>query len=201
MIKIKCKMKIFILFLTFYVVLCLSGCGKSSYDFAYEAVDEVSQEFVSQNAQEEDTACQTIYVHVCGAVEKPGVYELESESRLYQVIALAGGFSEDANQNSLNLAQFLQDGQQVYVYTLQETEAMQTVPVEASTGMNSTLININTASVQQLKNLPGIGESKAQAIVAYREKQGSFSSIEQIKKVEGIKDGLFQKIKDSITVN
>ena len=114
---------------------------------------------------------------------------------------LAGGFTDDADQNHLNLAQFLQDGQQIYVNTVEETQMEGLLVDDSPKSQSDGLININTASVQELKKLPGIGESKAQSIISYRENTGVFTSIEQIKRVEGIKEGLFQKIKDKITVN
>lgn len=202
MINKKCR-TIFISII-FAVILCLCGCGKDSYAYEFEIVDEISKEYTQESTQDElteDVITQTICIHVCGAVINPGVYQLNSQSRLYEAIALAGGFTEKADQNHLNLAQLLQDGQQIYVYTTEETQMEDFMTDYLSKKQSDGLININTASMQELKNLPGIGDSKAQAIISYRENTGIFTSIEQIKKVEGIKEGLFQKIKDKITVN
>lgn len=202
MIKIKCR----IFFISFILIgmLCLNGCRKDSYVYEFDVVDEVSQEYMQQSAQnevKEDIISPMICIHVCGAVANPGVYELNSQSRLYEAIMLAGGFTDDADQNHLNLAQFLQDGQQIYVYTVEETQMEGLLVDDSPKSQSDGLININTASAQELKKLPGIGESKAQSIISYRENTGVFTSIEQIKRVEGIKEGLFQKIKDKITVN
>lgn len=150
-------------------------------------------------------------VHICGAVERPGVYTLEEGSRIYQAIDQAGGFREDARQDYLNQADLLLDGMKVYVPTDEEIEQAQGDFVWKSSGVEenkktdakeepSSLININTAGEEQLCTLPGVGSSKAKSIIAWREKNGAYRSIEEIMNVEGIKEGVFEKIKDSITV-
>lgn len=161
-----------------------------------------------------------IYVHVCGAVKNPGVYQLAYDARVYEAIEKAGGFLEDAAEEALNQAQTLQDGQKLFIPTKTQWEKWQeTGQTDESgqiiqTGQNSQngqntdsgevlkdgLININTASKEELCTLPGVGESRAQSIIAYREEKGSFATIEEIKNVTGIKDGLFEKIKDKIKV-
>lgn len=176
-------------------------------------IDELAVEETGQNDIPEKKEC---VVHICGAVVHPGVYILEGESRVYQAIEKAGGFREDADADFLNQADFLSDGMKLYVPTKEEVEKAGALPkwqeagVTDSTGNTSTggasgeqgasLININTASEELLCTLPGIGSSKAKSIIAYREKNGSFQKIEDIMNVEGIKDGLFQKIKNEITV-
>lgn len=198
MIKKKCNIRVYVMMLGLFACLC--GCGNQACNYEFEVIDEVSQEFVQQSTDEDIDYEQTVFVHVCGAVVNPGVYELPDQSRLFEAITLAGGFLPEADQNCLNLAQLLLDGQQIYVYTIEERQSLEMVADSGSVLNANALVNINTATVQQLKSIPGIGDSKAQAIVAYREKKGYFDSIEQIKKVEGIKEGLFEKIKDYITV-
>ena len=144
-------------------------------------------------------------VHVCGAVERPGVYELPQGSRIYQAIECAGGLSNEADPNYLNQADFVSDGEKVYVPTREEVAEMDSplqnvVTQSGETGAPSGLVNLNTASEEQLCTLPGIGSSKARSIIAYREEHGSFDRIESVMNVAGIKDGLFQKIKAYITV-
>lgn len=153
-------------------------------------------------------------VHICGAVAHPGVYILEGESRVYQAIEKAGGFKEDADEDFLNQADFLSDGMKLYVPTKEQTRESGVLPKWQESagsagnannsggvkGEDTSLININTAGEELLCTLPGIGQSKAKSIIAYREKNGPFKKIEDIMQVEGIKDGLFQKIKDGITV-
>jgi competence protein ComEA len=145
----------------------------------------------------------SIYVYVCGAVASPGVYELDKGSRLYEAVDMAGGMNDDADKTYLNMARELIDGEQVVVYTESEVESLKEQAVVehmAALEEKSGLVNINTAGVDELVTLSGIGQSRAMAIIDYRERNGAFSSIDDIKNVDGIKDGLFSKIKDKITV-
>lgn len=158
--------------------------------------------------QKEDTerARETeIYVHVCGCVKKPGVYRLHFGARTQEAIDAAGGFSEKANQTAWNLAEVLQDGMQVYIPSKDEAkEALneeQSLGKDLSASQKEDTVNINTASKEELMTLPGIGESRADAVIACREEKGSFTSIEGIKDAAGIGDGIFNRIKDLITVN
>lgn len=152
-----------------------------------------------------------IAVYVCGAVNSPGVYELEASARVFQAVEAAGGFREDADQEWVNQAQFLQDGGKIRIYTRQETEQMRQAGMEEGsllaedqTGEVGTegqgLVNLNTATKEELMTLPGIGEAKAEAVIAYRQEQGGFSAIEDIMNISGIKEAVFSKIKDRITV-
>ena len=154
-----------------------------------------------------------IYVQVTGAVNHPGVYELSEGARVFEAIEKAGGMREDAKAESINQAQELSDGEMIVLYTKQEWEQMQTETGDTpgnspgnpqqSLGAGATdddRININTATMEQLCSISGIGQSRAQSIITYREQNGAFGSIEEIMKVSGIKEGLFQKIKDKIKV-
>lgn len=158
---------------------------------------------------------EKIYVHICGAVVSPGVYQLEAGSRVFEGIEAAGGFREDACEDFINQAGVLQDGQRVGIPTAEEAKAARedgtsgglwtTEETGAAPGGNSTQntdgrVNINTATEEELGGIAGIGAGKAAAIVQYRTENGSFSSIEEIMKVSGIKEGTFAKIKDRITV-
>lgn len=151
-------------------------------------------------------AGKTCTVHICGAVRHPGVYMLEEESRIYQAVEKAGGFCADADENYLNQAELLKDGMKLYVPTKAEVAAAsqdgnwQIFDQNIAFKEENALININRAGEALLCTLPGVGSSKAKSIISYREKNGEFQKIEDIMNVEGIKDGLFQKIKDSITV-
>lgn len=165
-----------------------------------------------------------IYVHICGAVENPGVYILTAGSRVYEGVAAAGGFREDACEDFINQAGVLQDGQRLVIPTTEEAEAAiadgsyQTLWQEEtpntevqkpgaadmadnSSGSTDGLVNINRATESELSSIPGIGAGKAAAIIQYRQENGNFASIEDIMKVSGIKEGTFEKIKDKITVN
>ncbi len=156
-----------------------------------------------QEAGEPETAEQKVcFVHVCGQVNAPGVYELEEGSRVYQAIERAGGFGPSAEQGWLNLAEPVTDGMKIQVPTIQEAEELKKSGA-AMAGEESALsgkVNINTAGREALMTLTGIGEARASDIISYRETQGPFERIEDIMKVSGIKEAAFQKIKDFITV-
>lgn len=156
-----------------------------------------------------------IYVDVCGAVANPGVFQLEEGSRVFQAIEAAGGYLEDAAQSCVNRASILSDGQQLYILTQEEMQQQGIDPaqtalqgqdtaggqaVAGSQGQQDDRVNINTADESQLTTLTGIGSTRAQAIIAYREANGPFAAIEEIMNVQGIKEGTFTKIKDDIVV-
>lgn len=157
------------------------------------------------SGEKEDKIC---YIHVCGAVRYPGVYELVEGARLCEAIDMAGGFTEDACVDAVNLAFQVVDGSRVRIPTVEEwqngnyTEMAESAAVNGlqDEGASEYLVNINTADESELVSLPGIGAARAEAIIAYREEHGSFSSIEEIQKVSGIKSGLYDKIKDKIKI-
>ena len=159
---------------------------------------------LSEIPQEEVQA--EIFVDVCGAVANPGVYEMDADSRVFQVIEAAGGFLPEAASASVNQAQPVSDGQQIYVPTQEEVEegtmpaVIQQTETAGDSDMVEGVVNINTADADILKSLSGIGDAKAQAILAYREEYGAFSTIEEIMQVPGIKESTFSAIKDKITV-
>ena len=136
------------------------------------------------------------YVYVCGAVAKPGVYKLAPDSRIVSAIEAAGGFLPEAVMEAVNLAEPIQDGMQITVPDKESLAAGE----ESAFRERSGLININTATAAELCILSGIGEAKAEAILAYREEIGRFGSIEQLKEVSGIGDSLFNQIKNSIYI-
>lgn len=139
--------------------------------------------------------------------ECSGVYELRTDARIYEALEAAGGMTEDAAADWINQAEALSDGERIYVPTQEEAEeSAQSVsgqwadPNGNAGGSVSDKININTATKEELMTLSGIGASKAESILKYRQEHGNFQSIEDLKKIEGIKDGVFNKIKDDITV-
>lgn len=185
----------------------------------------------------------TLFVHICGEVERPGVYELPRGSRIYEAVEEAGGFTAEAAEDYVNLAYVLEDGWKI------EIPARESLPAEDGEGMEEKaggiltgaegaassgkgadrpavsagiaadaaavsvtaagmagrsaedgLVDINTATKEELLTLPGVGESRAESIISYREKNGGFSRIEDIMKVDGIKEGMFGKMKDKICV-
>ena len=160
-----------------------------------------AENFSRETAPSTEASC---FVHVCGQVNAPGVYELEAGSRIYQAVEMAGGFSADAAVWYLNLAQEITDGMKIQVTNLQEAKewARTGSPQESMLQGDSqeAKVNLNTAGKEQLMTLTGIGESRAEDIIRYRQEHGPFERIEDIMNVSGIKEGAFQKIKDSITV-
>lgn len=185
------------------LIFVISG---AIYYFSYNnkklSIDEASdKEFELETAicSEEMTtnSSSKYYVYVCGEVLNPGVYELDSNQRVIDAIKLAGGTLEDANLEALNLATLVKDGEKIYIPSINDLE-FETNPSGAASV--SSKININTATKDQLMTLPGIGESRALAIIAYRDDKGKFISIEDIKNVSGIKDAAYNKIKDLICV-
>lgn len=142
-----------------------------------------------------------VYVYVCGAVNAPGVYELKEGARVFEAIQLAGGLTEAAAADAVNQARVVTDGEQIRVPTVEEAQNQGAgVAGEVTEGTENNKININTAGKEELMMLTGIGEAKAESIMDYREKNGSFTSIEELMQIEGIKEGVFNKIKDDITI-
>ena len=173
-------------------------------------IEPVETEDSGQEVQETETN-KTLVVYVCGAVQSPGVYELPEGSRINDAVTAAGGFSEDADRTYVNLAAKVGDGFKLQIPTLTETADEASVKgidsfdegsgtQDAAKSDAGGLININTASREQLVTIPGIGDRIADRIIKYRDENGSFKCIEDIMKVSGIKDKLFSKIKDHITV-
>ena len=141
------------------------------------------------------------FVHICGQVKEPGVYELPEGSRVYEAVEAAGGFTEEAAAEALNLAEKITDGMKITVYDREEARTLEASGTSEGGGPGSSgLVNLNTAGKEALMTLSGIGESKAEDIIRYREESGGFKKIEDIMKVPGIKNAGFQKIKDRITV-
>ena len=175
----------------------------------WEGTEEELIESENPSSQEEVTQAE-IYVYVSGCVKKPGVYRLPADSRIYQVVEAAGGMTKKADAEGCNLAEALQDGEQIHIPSKAETKEQTKdkssdtddgiTTGEKSGKTNSTKININTASKEELMTLTGIGEVKAQAIITYRQSQGGFSQIRDLMKVEGIKEGSYSKIQDDICV-
>ena len=214
--------------------LATEGSEKNTADPVKEGTsgEEIQGHLAGQPQQASQADASTvIYVHVCGAVEHAGVYELPAGSRVFEAVKEAGGFAPEADEGYVNQAQRLTDGDKLVIPTVEQVQnavedtgndAEQIGIVEqAGTGQAALYgvsagadgqaaeadavtdgkININTATEAQLCEIPGIGATRASAIVAYRQESGGFNSIEDIMKVSGIKEGTYAKIKDSIKVN
>ncbi len=210
--------------------------GRTAAEESRQVQDGESQGTEAESVLVDAVNPQTgvIYVHVCGAVENPGVYELEAGSRVYEAVQQAGGFADSAEQNYVNQAQVLEDGVKLVIPTREEVAAAQDDASEESDALQDRAqdgsgiaggaereigivggarsdgqggdaasdgrININTASEAQLCEIPGIGATRAAAIAAYRESHGAFGKPEDIMNVNGIKEGMYEKIKDIICV-
>lgn len=185
-----------------------ASSGISSGGFASADSSEPDEE-------PEKAAVRSCAVFVCGAVVNPGVYYLDSDRRIIDAVEAAGGFAENADKDYVNLAYPIQDGLKLQIPTRDEIEKADTadsssVPdydynkesMQTSGGADkgASFININTATAEELMTLPGIGKGIAGKIIDYRTENGKFTAIEDIMKVSGIKDKLFSKIKDHITV-
>lgn len=200
------------------------------YFYLKDSTEEISnQDLEVNNTQEsnqtEKESKETIVVHVSGAVNSEGIVELDSGSRVANAIEKAGGVKENADMTNINLAYPLEDGMKIYIPTKEETEVNKnnentsdesyvtsssggvnskettnSIPSSSMSDTTSKKVNINTASQEELDTLPGIGPSIASKIIDYREQNGKFNSIEEIKEVSGIGEAKYEKIKDSITI-
>ncbi|CAM5195731.1 Competence protein ComEA OS=Ureibacillus acetophenoni OX=614649 GN=SAMN05877842_102270 PE=4 SV=1 [Ureibacillus acetophenoni] len=149
---------------------------------------------------------ENVIVDIKGAVKYPGVYELTSEDRIIDVIELAGGYTNEADSQFINHAQKLQDEMVIYIPIVGEVieedhpiEPIITTTTSNESSLNS-LVNINSATEAELTTLPGIGPSKAQAIISYRDEFGRFQTVDELKNVSGIGDKTFEKLKEFITI-
>lgn len=203
--------------LSVVLMLSLGGCAKERTVYVSGGTQQSEQPETkeaapdaSDGAFQEQDETDMGYVYVCGAVKAPGVYGVFEGMRVFEAVEAAGGFTEAADTMWLNQAEQVSDGQRLYVYTQEETMQLQSAqessePVffqetQRDTEASGTKVNLNTAGREALMTLPGIGEVKADLIISYREENGAFSSIEEIQNIPGIKNAVFLKIKDQITV-
>lgn len=169
------------------ILLSTQACGQrdvTQLSLPTEEEVEATQEEIPKN--------KSIFVYVCGAVVNEGVYELPIGARVYEAIQNAGGFSEDAATAFVNQAEVLDDEDKLYIPTVGEMAEIQ--------AQEDGKVDLNTASKEELMTLPGIGEAKANAVIQYRDQHGKFQTIEDVMNISGIKENLFQKIKEYIKV-
>lgn len=211
------------------LLLECAGCGKKETElFLEETAVQTGEEAVFVKESEEETeetsgfeseqaagqkeseaVAGSCFVHICGAVREPGVYELPAGSRIFEAVELAGGMTEEACGEYQNQAEKVTDGMKIYIPTEKQLEseadkqAFWKEEEKESEAVQNTAntVNINTADKELLMTLPGVGESRAESILSYREENGSFSKEEDIMKVPGIKEGAYQKLKDKICVD
>ena len=180
---------------------------KEEGNSSFSEKNNTSEDF-SENTSDGEShhTPESIYVHVCGCVRHPGLYKADSGIRAGEAIELAGGFTKEADISAVNLAAIVSDGMQLYVPSEKENARSDNAEngigraKRDHTAESDGLLNLNEATEAELGELPGIGEKRAGDIVAYREENGPFSSIDKIKNVSGIGDGIFERIKDLITV-
>lgn len=191
------------------IILFAAGCtGQNNTTYSLKGELPLAEEDTSGGADSttRNAGSDTVLVHICGEVRTPGVYELTADNRICDVLLLAGGFTADADTEAVNMAAGIEDGMQIVIPT--ETDRTQEMTEDsfyrtgetAAGKTESQLVNINTADKETLMSLPGIGAGKAEAVIAYREAGGVFKDIKDIMLVDGIKEGVYARIKDKICV-
>ncbi len=167
-----------------------------------DASGEPSDRQEQKTGQSETPAEYAVYI--CGAVKHPGVYRFTEVARVCDVVEAAGGFTQNAAEASVNQARYIADGEQIEILSRKQWKKSQGQGIASSDhptdGQDDGKININTATETELMALSGVGPSKAKAIIEYRTQNGTFASVENIMQVPGIKEGVYDQIKDSITV-
>lgn len=170
------------------------------------SIEESKNDIEEKENKEEPKEMGTgIFVHIDGWIQNPGVYEIKENDRVNTIIEKAGGLKEGASIKSINLAARLSDGDKIYIPNREEEKQIETTEVKRNnTGTvkitKNSKININKASISELKQITGIGESTANKIIDYRDNVGKFKKIEDIKEVKGIGDSKYESIKDKITI-
>ena len=167
-------------------------------DYSGVSFSNISNETNNKDEKAEKRHDEKIFVDVKGAVKHPGVFETTKDKRVRDLIEEAGGLLDDADTSTLNLSQKVKD--QMIIYVLKHGEKPKQISDGGSSSSNTDVININTANKEQLMKISGVGKTKAEAIISYREKNGDFKKKEDITKVRGIGKATFEKIKDKIEV-
>ena len=167
-------------------------------DYSGVSFSNISNETNNKVEKAENRHDEKIFVDVKGAVKHPGVFETTKDKRVKDLIEEAGGLLDDADTSTLNLSQRVKD--QMVIYVLKHGEKPKQISDGGSSSSNTDVININTANKEQLMKISGVGKTKAEAIISYREKNGDFKKKEDITKVRGIGKATFDKIKDKIEV-
>ena len=194
------------------IIVTIIGIGIYCYTDAIENTnnEEIENvlEVVPTNTIEE-TEEKNIFVHIAGCVQKEGMLELSSNSRIADAIEKAGGLTQDADLSDINLAYILEDGMKIYIPNQNErqenNEITENIPNTATMQIQDTnkkqdVININTATQEELDTLPGTGPATAIKIIEYRKEKGKFKQKEEIKEVSGIGEAKYEKIKEYISV-
>ena len=196
------------------ILITIIGIGIYCYTNAIENTSEEEIENVLEIAQDnttKETEEKNIFVHIAGCVQKEGMLELSSNSRIADAIEKAGGLTQEADLSDINLAYLLEDGMKIYIPNQNErqenNEKTKNIPKEENTpsmqiqdtNTKQDVININTATQEELDTLPGIGPATAAKIIAYRKEKGKFNNKEEIKEVSGIGEAKYEKMKEYIS--
>ena len=197
----KTLVRIISIVLILLVAVILRIHDESKADITIETEDAANEvEYSEEDKREDAVPLQVVFVDIGGAVENPGVYEVAKDTRLFEVIEMAGGLTEDADADRVNRASFVEDGQKIIIPEKGSDIAGDLASASAAPGDSGIgLININTATADELKTLSGIGDVTAEKIIEYRSSK-SFKSKEDIMSVDGIGSKTYEKIKDRITV-
>mgnify|MGYP000369983996 FL=1 len=184
------------------LVLILGGLfyfnQNKTEDYSGVSFSNISNKANNKDERAENRHDEKIFVDVKGAVKHPGVFETTKDKRVKDLIEEAGGLLDDADTSTLNLSQKVKD--QMVIYVLKHGEKPKQISDGSTSSTNGDVININTANKEQLMKISGVGKTKAEAIISYREKNGDFKKKEDITKVRGIGKATFEKIKDKIEV-
>ena len=193
------------------VAVLLAACGLAAFNLLGFYQDEfvLTKDAARQTASSDgessapvSVAARSVFVFVSGAVVNPGVYELPESARVVDAVTAAGGFCDDAVTDSVNLARILQDGEQIAIARFVEGDAQTASGAPAGPAQTTAggLVNINSATESELQSLPGVGESTAKKIIASREKDGPFTSKEDLMRVSGIGEKKFAALEELICV-
>ncbi len=214
------KVIIVIISIIIIIFLCVFFYTRSNLENEYTELDNYNMLQNETNIEQEQEDISKIFIHVTGAVNNEGVVEIKEGSRIADAVDAANGFSEDADISQINLAYQLEDGQKIYIPRINDEkingeekvlqkeyvtdEAGDDIIIEDETSniksKENEKININTADQSGLEEIPGVGEATAQKIIEYRELNGKFKTIEDIKNVSGIGDSKFENMKEKICV-
>lgn len=177
--------------------------GRQSDENQKEETGIFATQEVGEKEEGSDPAGQKVYIHIVGAVKRPGVYIFDENPRVIEVVERAGGFKKGAVRSGINQAEIVEDGAQIVISSSkdkkEDTGGGRTQEKDGEQGV-SDLLDINHATKEELMTLTGIGESKAASIISYRETNGKFKKTEDIMNITGIKSGVYEKIKDHIRV-
>ena len=174
----------------------------NDFSFSYEDNNLIINDLIEENdiniSNLENSDTGTIVVYICGAVNENKVITLKENSRICDAIDAVGGLTDEADLTNINLAYILEDGEKIYIP--KKGDEIQNTTISYTNSQNSSKININKATQSELETIPGIGPSTALKIIKYREENGKFSKIEDIKNISGIGEAKYEQMKDYISI-